>query len=1062
MNGILKKTTIFTLFVVNLFLLVACGKIYKVTLPKEITQETDKFDLNRVPAGSNIKFKINIRKQDSVARLNKITYSESGVANPTESILTDEVKATHTFSLKNIRHNTTIELKAIQNYKVTLPDFFNVGKASVDLQKVPSGKDLQLYADLKEGEVLTKLTVNGVDALAEFDQDKKTFNLTVEADTLVEATKINAKTTQFKLNYDKEIFKVYPEKDYYQFNDKVDVEIKPEAIAKAPKEYHSIAQNKTLLYSTKKTITIREAITDLTHFHANNVVERSNYTTEKTISFNTKKTPELSQFQGKTVLKRTLIDSTQIESGAGSNSFVFKNLGYNFALYRYEFTDNTTAEVRFIYKIIPSITKVTLKTVQDKAHSDKFEYSEDPNTLEPNHKTKSKSTYKIKHKTVGTDNTYLPEFDITVKTQVWENNQFQTKLKNLSLRELKSMSPELYGYRLSLRDVTDESNKVKLNEDNYRLNGFGMRFSRNLVGRKVELQYENINDPKEVLKETVNVQSGVNAYEDLELRKYFRMARQYDKVYLQRNITPVAQADQLEYIDNKFKGRAEYPDLKDLDKIESLIPHDDKIEFDEKGDVTDETKYLGGSFYRRLYNPKLKNVGYKPIQFDGNCYTIDGKNIRHAIKQNSTEEGINLTIIRAGIFSVRSFIDIPGIDKTPSVNYDSYIKNVYIKGNSKSHTIGGGNKKKTPLSSGSILGVSAFRSKLDVENSVVLNTSAGFNFIAATHFVSNTRIDNAFINAILFANEGGYHDFNEVIKEDTMASPSALWIEKSEIKRCGAGGIYTQDRDRRKRQDENIKTQSAEFSQLVEAVSAPELTKEHLTALSGKAARLFSVDPTVVVKETIVEAEVNLSNEIAQALDLNRFIGQTVSTIEQIKQISGFEIVKNNNDKAKTKSFWAPMFFTNYNPFVQPVNDPENPNYFLSHNRPAWDVTFNLAEREYSTVDDFYSSPKVSELFSNMKFTFLTLNFPELTKINQNFSTVKNIDKFLKEKPNRGMVDFISEFYQALQQGGDPFLSQSEKFGYTNVFKIAPVVENILPNAGRFAGCIYIGYRFQS
>lgn len=199
---------------------------------------------------------------------------------------------------------------------------------------------------------------------------------------------------------------------------------------------------------------------------------------------------------------------------------------------------------------------------------------------------------------------------------------------------------------------------------------------------------------KKFLKETVNVQSGVNAYEDLELRKYFRMARQYDKVYLQRNITPVAQADQLEYIDNKFKGRAEYPDLKDLDKIESLIPHDDKIEFDENGDVTDETKYLGGSFYRRLYNPKLKNVGYKPIQFDGNCYTIDGKNIRHAIKQNSTEEGINLTIIRAGIFSVRSFIDIPGIDKTPSVNYNSYIKNVYIKGNSKSHTIGGGNKKK--------------------------------------------------------------------------------------------------------------------------------------------------------------------------------------------------------------------------------------------------------------------------------------------------------------------------------------------------------------------------------
>lgn len=295
-----------------------------------------------------------------------------------------------------------------------------------------------------------------------------------------------------------------------------------------------------------------------------------------------------------------------------------------------------------------------------------------------------------------------------------------------------------------------------------------------------------------------------------------------------------------------------------------------------------------------------------------------------------------------------------------------------------------------------------------------------------------------------------------------MASPSALWIEKSEIKRCGAGGIYTQDRDRRKRQDANIKAQSAEFSQVVEAVSAPELTKAHLTALSGKAARLFSVDPTVVVKETIVEAEVNLSNEIAQALDLNRFIGQTVSTIEQIKQISGFEIVKNNNDKVKTKSFWAPMFFTNYNPFVQSVNDPENPNYFLSHNRPAWDVTFNLAEREYSTVDDFYSSPKVSELFSNIKFTFLTLNFPELTKINQNFSTVQYIDKFLKEKPNRGMVDFISEFYQALQQGGDPFLSQNEKFGYTNVFKIAPVVENILPNAGRFAGCIYIGYRFQS
>ncbi len=1062
MNTVFKKVTIFTLFFVNLFLLVACGKTYKVTLPKGIEQETDKFDLNKVPAGSNIKFKINIRKQDSVLRLNKVTYSESGVANPTESILTDEVKATHSFVLKNIRHNTEIEFKAIQNFKVSIPEFFNTGKAGVDLQRVPSGKDLQLYADLKEGEVLTKLTVNGVDALAEFDEDKKIFNLTVEQDTVVEATKINAKTTQFKLNYDKEVFKVYPEKDLYQFNDKVDVEIKPAAIAKFPKEYHSIAQNKTLLYSTKKTITIKEAITELTHFYSANVVERTDYTTEKTISLNTKKTPELPQFQGKAVNKRTLLDSSPIEMGVGSGRFVFKNLGYNFALYRYEFQDNTTAEVRFIYKITPSITKVNLKKISDKSHSDKFEYSEDPQTLEPNYQTKSKSTYKIKHKTVGTDNSYVPEFDITVKTQVWENNEFQVKSKNLSLRELKSISPELYGYRLSLKDVTDEANKFNLSEDKYRLNGFGMRFSRNLINRLVELQFENINDPKDVLKETVKVQEGVNAYEDLELRKYFRMAKQFQKVYLQRNITPVAQSDQLEYIDNKFKGRAEYPDLKDLDKIESLIPDDDKVEMDENGDVTDETKYLGGSFYRRLYNPKLKNVGYKPIEFDGNCYTIDGKNIRHAITQNSNEEGINLTIVRAAIFSVRSFVGVKDMDKTPSVDYGSSLKNIYIKGNSKSHTIGGGNKKKTPLSSGSILGVSGFRARLDVENSVVLNTSVGFNFIAATHFISHTRIDNAFINAILFANENGYHDFNEKIQADEMASPSALWVENSEIKRCGAGGIYTQDRDRRKRQDKDIKAQSAEFSAVVDAVSAPELQKQHLLALRGKAARLFSVDPTVVIKQTIVEAEVNLSNEIAQALDLNRFIGQTVNTIEQIKQISGFQIVKNNNDAVKTKSFWAPLFFTNYNPFVQPVNDPENPNYYLSHSRPAWDVTFNLAEREYSTVDDFYSSPKVSEMMSNMKFTFLTLNFPELSAIDQNFSTVSKLDNYLKAKPGRGLVDFIGEFYSALQNGGAPLLEQNEKFGYTNVFKIAPVVENILPNAGRFAGCIYIGYRFVS
>lgn len=582
-----------------------------------------------------------------------------------------------------------------------------------------------------------------------------------------------------------------------------------------------------------------------------------------------------------------------------NQKFIFNNTGIYNIKYRVIFKENITSiEVIIRYTVsVPKNHKLInnyLENLRDNLN--KFrEYSKINN---PEEKVKTP-------KTVGTDNDYLPDI------------QYEYLGKKLNDTKTRFINDKKKGYidydktNFEVR-VINMSTDAEVGDEVYSITNSKLRFKE--VSNPTQI-YKIIYKANAILGDThtfeeyVMIKKGHNAYEDDELRTYFREAFTYENIFLQRSIEIKEHKEAIkQYVSTD--GKTTFP-YRDYNQTHGTWPvryynNDGVLEektvplFDKDGNINYEQRFYQGSIYYRYFSSTGENRhNYLPVKFNGNYYPINVSKLNYMYY---TESYMPVPDIQAGVFDISSpeYYVHNGKNDRDLINE---VKNVYILGNGgiSGDTLEYDNGRKIPKLSGSIHALRAVKSRVNYANIYARNNN-GFIYSSNSE-INMDYVDssNCFAYQIYFRNRmGRTEEFHPVIDNTPM---TRLRLSNSYLGECGSIGITTADGERKLRHKASdgsyYKTNSdgiRDFNyELHNELASKHYKYEDYDPNDPLDRYRYSCDPTVEVKNTLLETYVSTKSSLISLFNLEDKIKQVTDYEANIKKM-GLDIIKHEDD----------------------------------------------------------------------------------------------------------------------------------------------------------------------
>lgn len=697
-------------------------------------------------------------------------------------------------------------------------------------------------------------------------------------------------------------------------------------------------------------------------------------------------------FNEKKVLRRIFNDNffkhvkNNIVINKQNNKYIFKKIGKNTSLYEYQYVDGTKENVLFTYDILPKVNELELK------YARKFE-----NIVESFIGIKNIDDYV---KTVGYDNYYLPEVNFKILSLELDKNKkrFNKIIKNIDTSYIEGIkfSFELY-----------EGN-IKLNNEDYFTNeGLKINFKDNISSDRIftlKLIFEKNEGKKIESYEKIKIAKGINAYEDLELRKYFREAFNYSEIYLQRDIEAFEQPNQYKVIKNEEEKPKNFDPSKDKwEEYYKTLRGTSEVKLDLEGNVIDETKFNTGAIYYRMY---VRDKAMLPLKFNGNFYKISAKNFSYVREFSGVQfETPNVSV---GIITIDNDFYLA----------DNEIKNIEIEGNAgiSGKTYG---LKGVPLFSGGLHGIYAYKTPLKLENVTIDSCNVGLNTRQNYIDGNYVRINKSFgVNAV-FANSPGLQE--EIV--DEPRDFEIFQLRNSELLSSGGGGMSVFDNNRRTRPD----------------------GKEDISKYdpnSNEDRQRYSVDPTIIFENTKVDTKVNIDGEIFRFFNLKPFMGGIKEYNELLKSELNISILNPSKENKEITLVNIVFLLQNGNVLEKTITDKDHPRYYMTHDEPRWDLDIN-GKKDYKKSDYVLGSQDLKDILYELGALATLLGETEIANY-----LLKNLNK--KETAKKIVQTLANYFRNKLK-------NEYNELFFTKFIQILPAVDDIII-FGKIPGSLIIGF----
>lgn len=699
-----------------------------------------------------------------------------------------------------------------------------------------------------------------------------------------------------------------------------------------------------------------------------------------------------SDFHGKKVSKRIFNDNffkhikNNIIINEPNSKYIFKKIGKNTSLYEYQYLDGTKENVLFMYDVLPKVNELELKYVK------RIE-----NILESFIGIKSSEEY---IKTVGYDNYYFPEVNFRILTLELDKNKqrFNKIVKNIdsSYVEGTKFSFELY-----------EGNTKLNNEDYFTHDGLKINFKKTISPNKVftlKLIFEKNEGKKIETYEKIKIAEGVNAYEDLELRKYFRESFNFSKIYLQRDIEAIEQVNQYKIIKNEEERPKNFDPAKDKwEEYYKTLKGSSEVKLDSEGNVIDETKYDTGSIYYRMY---VRDKAMLPLKFNGNFYKLSAKNFSYVREFSGVQ--FETPTVSAGIISMNNDFYLG----------DNEIKNVQIEGNAgiSGKTYG---LKGVPLFSGGLHGIYVQKTPLKLENVTIDSCNVGLNTKQTNIDGNYVRINKSFGVNATFTNSPG-------LQQEIVDEPRCFEIFKlrnSELLSSGGGGMSVFDTNRRTRPEgkEDIK---------------------HYNPNSNEDRQRYNVDPTIIFENTKVDTRVNIDGEIFRFFNLKPFMGGIKEYNELLKSELGISILNPSKENKSVTLVNIVFLLQNGDVLEKTITDKDHPKYYMAHDEPRWDLNIN-GKKDYKKTDYVLGNQDLKDILYELGALATLLGETEIANY-----LLKNLNK--KETAKK-IVQTLANYFR------DKLKNEYNELYFNKFIQILPAVDDIII-FGKIPGSLVIGF----
>ena len=591
--------------------------------------------------------------------------------------------------------------------------------------------------------------------------------------------------------------------------------------------------------------------------------------------------------------------------------FIFNQIGSFRLLYKVYYKDETEEELYTLYEV---------------SYPKKYEFKNNytDNLLNNINKfreykdIKSEEKQKIA-KTVGVDNAYLPDIKFEYDGKKLSNDQTRFNPQRISTY-IK------YDRELFKITIKDDNNQV-MGEELYTVSGSKIMFKEQTNDEKIyEITYEHKNIKNDSFKEYVKVKKGVNAYEDEELRTYFRELTKYENIYLQRSLKiqehqevvkklTLPNGKEITYRDyNQNKGNYK---VSYYDENNNFKENEEHPLFDSEGNITRAQRYFQGSVFYRYFDKKgsLKDK-YLPVKFNGNFYTVDVSGLSFFCHHTYDGAG-NLDIeqvpdIQAAVFDIFApngyALDYKKVNE---------IKNIQILGNGgiagESIEYGGG--KSFSKLSGSMTCLRLRNARAKYSNITTRNNNNLIYAMVAEADFDYIDAQNNFSYHIYFRNRMPSLELD--YPKDFITPMTRIRLTNSYLGDCGSFGITCVDGDKRYRYKgatseyfNKLSDNKYEFNQTLHDKLAKEKYKYEYYDVNDPEERYkYSADPTVEVENCDLKCFVSTKSSLIKQFNVEEHVNK-ITDLEPTLKGMGLNVIKKDGNDIKIN---APFLLMNNN-----------------------------------------------------------------------------------------------------------------------------------------------------
>lgn len=786
--------------------------------------------------------------------------------------------------------------------------------------------------DISDGEVTTEILKNLL--------VKQNYYLLFDGNDNFASVKNNVQTKKpgSNLTLDYEVLDhndnlVY-NKNNQVFEIKNSIETNTQINIKATISYLNTVNNQTIVASENFTLTFVPTI----------IYETRDYDIASIIEINASNLPNVN---GKRVIKREIFDESvfqELEVNKDKTKFIFKKLGRTDIIYRLHLEDNTTCLVGYTYNVnLPKEHTYINRylTTLENSYKDFKSYKNNTPVLD---------TVKI----VGTDNKYLP--DIVLKY-----NGYKLTSDKLDFEKTEVLSELDFTKDIFKVVITSGNNNQVHNEELYTFTGTSFKFEEQENEDLVyTIKYFLIGTDTLLFSEKVQVKPGVNAYEDYELRKYFRESFTYDNIYLQRNIMVVERPEvvkQQTLPSGEIVSYRDYNSSHECDYEVTFINDQGEKEtgvyplFDSEGNITKQQQYYQGSVYYRYFSVNgSRKSEYKPVKFDGNHYTVNASNLNYCYQLQSY---LPVPDVQCAIFDIDSANGL-------ALNYKdtNEIKNIQIisNGGISGKTIKFSEGNEFSVLAGAIHSLRTRYSKVNYDDIITKDANGVLYATGSEVNVKHLTTTNSFGFNIYFRNR-----FAQV-EEHHDIPMTRLQVKDSYFGETGGIGITISDGDRRVRiKDKNLSEyiiKQEVNGNMVDCYNTglhnEENTKRYqYEDFDNNVAEdriKYSCDPSAVFENTIFESFVSTESSLVKSFNIGDKIQLITEYEEQIKNAVGIEILKKEDNLIKLN--FALALINNYildkpTAELSSSSGEVERSFFYNHDTPRWDINLNGTTQYY-------------------------------------------------------------------------------------------------------------------